>query len=144
MWRETIQKLTKDATFHPCVNADVIQRAEAALGVAFPEELVAVLSETNGVDGEYGLGLIWPIERIESDNAAFRKNTDFAELYMPFDHLLFFADAGNGDQFAFAIRNGVIRSADIFVWNHENDSRTWGASTLKQYLEWWLTGKLKT
>ena len=39
----------------------------------------------------------------------FRANADFAELYMPFDALLFFADAGNGDQFAYAIQAGAIR-----------------------------------
>jgi hypothetical protein len=62
---------------------------------------------------------------------------------MPFDHLLFFADAGDGDQFAFGILNGEIRNPDIFVWNHENDSRTWVAPSLDVYLEWWINGKLK-
>ncbi len=48
---------------------------------------------------------------------------DFANLYMPFEAMLFFADAdaGNGDQFAFVIRD---RPADVFVWDHETDSRT--------------------
>ncbi|MDQ4123150.1 MAG: SMI1/KNR4 family protein [Acidobacteriota bacterium] len=62
---------------------------------------------------------------------------------MPFDSLLFFADAGNGDQFAFRILKGEIRRNDVFVWNHEDDSRTWVASNLKQYLQWWLSGKLQ-
>jgi len=29
-----------------------------------------------------------------------RANVVFRESYMPFENLLFFADAGNGDQFA--------------------------------------------
>jgi hypothetical protein len=31
----------------------------------------------------------------------------------------------------------------VFVWNHEDDSRTWVAPSLRVYLEWWLTGKIK-
>ena len=54
----------------------------------------------------------------------------------------FFGDAGNGDQFAYPIQNGKIQRNDIFVWNHEDDSRTWVAPDLKYYIEWWLTGKL--
>ena len=55
----------------------------------------------------------------------------------------FFADAGNGDQFAFGIIDKKIRNRDIFVWNHENDSREWVAPSLEKYLEWGATGKLK-
>jgi hypothetical protein len=62
---------------------------------------------------------------------------------MPFDHLLFFADAGNGDHFAFALHAGVVRRPDVFAWNHEDDSRNWAAPSLEKYLEWWLTGRLK-
>ena len=61
---------------------------------------------------------------------------------MPFVDLLFFADAGNGDQFAYTIQNGRIQKSDIFAWNHENDSRNWVAPNLTRYLEWWLTGEL--
>jgi len=61
---------------------------------------------------------------------------------MPFDCLLFFADAGNGNQFAYLILNGEIRRNDVFVWNHENDSRVWVASSMKQFIEWWLNGTI--
>jgi hypothetical protein len=91
----------------------------------------------------YGLGLIWPVERIVEDNLSFRSNAEFKELYMPFDHLLFFADAGNGDQFAYSINAGVIRKSDIYAWKHEDDSRVWVAPSLKKYLEWWLNDIIK-
>jgi hypothetical protein len=68
-----------------------------------------------------------------------RSSPDFANLYMPFEAMLFFADAGNGDQFAFVIRD---RPADVFVWDHETDSRTMIAPSLATYLEWWLNGRL--
>jgi len=62
---------------------------------------------------------------------------------MPFDSLLFFADAGNGDHFSYPIQSGIIQKSDIFVWSHEDDSRTWVAPSLEKYLEWCLTGKMK-
>ena len=71
----------------------------------------------------------------------FRRDPEFARLYMPFEPLLFFADAGNGDQFAFVIRD---RPADVFVWDHESDSRSMVAPGLATYLEWWLDGRIST
>jgi hypothetical protein len=106
-------------------------------------ELGSILKEADGVMGEYGLGLIWPVMRIRKDNLAFRENKSFRKLYMPFDHLLFFADAGNGDQFAFPIEDSAIRVSDIFVWDHEDDSRKWVAPSLEKYLELWLSNQLK-
>jgi hypothetical protein len=82
------------------------------------------------VEGEYGLG----------DNVEFRADATFARLYMPLEPLLFFADAGNGDQFAFVMRD---RPADVFVWHHETDSRTMVAPGLATYLEWWLDGRIQ-
>jgi hypothetical protein len=140
VWRELIQSLCTDCKFNEPTSQSRLDVAKETLGIDLPLELYALLLESDGVCGEYGLGLIWPLERIEADNNAFRANVDFRHLYMPFDHLLFFADAGNGDQFAFAINDKVIRRPDIFAWDHENDSRIWVAPSLQKYLEWWLTG----
>jgi hypothetical protein len=143
VWRELIQRLTADPKFAPPASLHSLAFAERALGVELPTELRALLLESNGVLAQYGLGLIWPVERIQADNLAFRSNADFRELYMPFDHLLFFADAGNGDQFAFAVLAGKVRNSDVFAWNHEDDSRTFAAPSLERYLEWWLSGQIK-
>ena len=143
MWMELISKLEQDAEFHLPATASEIANLEKALGISLPTALKNLLEETNGVEGKYGLGLIWDTERIEQDNLSFRTSSNFKDYYMPFDHLLFFADAGNGDQFAFGIIDKKIRNRDIFVWNHENDSREWVAPSLEKYLEWGATGKLK-
>jgi hypothetical protein len=37
-----------------------IEAAERALDVAIPDELRSLLLESDGVVGEYGLGLVWP------------------------------------------------------------------------------------
>ncbi|BAU85302.1 SMI1/KNR4 family protein [Streptomyces laurentii] len=59
---------------------------------------------------------------------------------MPFDPLLFFGEAGNGDLFAFLAR---IDRPDVVVWNHELDSRTWVAPSLTTYLDWRLSGRIE-
>ncbi len=141
-WQEFIKNLEPDSTFHSPATLDEIANAESSLDVVFPDELKSLLQESDGVEGSYSLGLIWNVERIKKDNLNFRHFLNFKELYMPFDHFLFFADAGNGDQFAFRILNGEICNPDIFVWNHENDSRLWISPSLEVYLESWLNGKL--
>jgi hypothetical protein len=142
MWRELITSLHPDAKFNEPASPDGIQTLEHALGVALPPELRALLIESNGVQGEYSLDLIWPTDRIMQDNLRFRTSVDFKDIYMPFDPLLFFADAGNGDQFAFVILDNLVRSHNIFAWNHEDDSRTWVAPSLDRYLEWVANGTI--
>lgn len=140
MWVEFVAGLCPEAVFHGPASEDEIESAAARLGGSLPDPLVSLLRESDGVQGDYGHGLIWPLHRIVADNILFRTNTDFRDLYMPFDPLLFFADAGNGDQFAFVWQP---RRDEIFVWNHEDDSRRWAAQSLERYLEWWLNGTLK-
>lgn len=142
MWKELIQNLSSECEFYAPAAPSEVAEAERSLNVLLPDELKDLLSESNGIHGRHGLGLVWPIERIVKDNLEFRQMEGFKELYMPFDPLLFFGDAGGGDQFAFAILDGTIRWPDIFVWDHENDSRTWAAPSLQRYLEWCLSGKL--
>jgi hypothetical protein len=36
------------------------------------------------------------------------------------------------------VLNGKIRRDDIFVWNHEDDSRSWLVPNLRTYFEWCL------
>lgn len=135
MWREAINQLAPGCTFAAPATPEQIAGAAPALGAAIPADLHALLLESNGVEDRYGPGLIWPLEQIVADNGAYRRDPDFAVLFMPFDSLLFFADAGNGDLFAFAIAAGAVRRPDIYLWSHETDSRTWVAPSLHRYLE---------
>jgi len=92
-----------EATFAAPASPEALKACEGRLGAALPGELRRLLSESDGIVGEYGLGLLWGADRIADDNAQFRNNPDFAELYMPFTGMVFFADAGNGDQFAMSL-----------------------------------------
>ncbi len=50
---------------------------------------------------------------------------------MPFDPFLFFGDNGGGDQFAFV---RTPERDDVFVWDHETDSRNWISPSLQSFL----------
>ncbi|WP_369227868.1 SMI1/KNR4 family protein [Streptomyces sp. R39] len=140
VWTEVVAALPGTAVFQPPASESSLIRCTASLGHPLPADLVALLRESNGIEGEHGEGLIWSAERIVSENQRLREDAELAPLYMPFDPLLFFADAGNGDLFALVSR---IDRPDVFAWNHEDDSRIWVAPSLAKYLEWWLTGQIK-
>jgi SMI1/KNR4 family protein SUKH-1 len=125
-----------EATLGPPATETALTECEEALGEPLPGDLRSLLAEANGVTGEYGLGLVWDLQRIGAQNVWIRSDADMRELYLPFEGLVFFADAGNGDQFAISQR----ANHEIYVWNHEDDSRTWVAPAVIKYLEWWMTG----
>ena len=138
MWIELIRGLVPVAELKPAASDAAIAECEHDLGHPLGDDLRSLLRETNGVLGQYELGLVWSVERITADNIMFRSSPDFAALYMPFEPLLFFADAGNGDQFAQVMRNS---RQDVFVWEHETDSRRWVAPRITEYLIWWIDGR---
>jgi SMI1-KNR4 cell-wall len=141
MYQTLIKELCSDCKFYPPADPSLITAIGESLNVALPEDLKELLAESNGVHGEYGLRLIWSVEQIQKENLLFR-SAQFTQNYMPLDALLFFADAGNGENFAFSIIAGAIRRPSIYSWNPIDDSRTWRAPSLRDYLEWWLKGKL--
>lgn len=134
MWRELISGLFADAKFGAPATSSAVERAEAELQISLPDELRSLLLETNGVMAHYSSPFVWPVEKIVTENRLFRANTDFAELYMPFDPLLFFGDEGNGDHFGYRILRGEIRPTSfIYEWDHESDDRVWFATDLPDY-----------
>ena len=142
MWKEFIQSATTGYHFaEPAIKSDIRQIKEK-LQVDLPNDLLELLSETNGVFDEFNCPLVWSTKQIIKDNLFFRTFNDYKDIYMPFDHLLFFSDAGNGDLFGFAILNGSIQRDDVFVWDHESDSRKWVASSLKDFIEGWANSRI--
>ena len=41
-----------------------------------------------------------------------------------------------------AILNGSIQNEDIYVWNHEDDSRTWLACSLEDFIKGRITSAI--
>lgn len=141
MWRELIEEVVPAAEVSAPAIGTALSEAAERLGHDLPDALVSLLLESNGLVGEHGLGLVWDLDRIVADNLDFRQRTDYRDLYMPFDPLLFFGDAGNGDQFA--LLSPPLDRDDVFAWNHEDDSRTWVAPDLSTYLRWWVSGRIQ-
>lgn len=136
MWIELVTAASTEAELAPPAAAGAIDEIETRLGQQLPADLRALLLETDGVAGEFGEDLVWTAERIADDNASFRSDASFADLYEPFDKLLFFGDNGGGDQFAFVPGEP---EAGVLVWEHETDVRRKVAEDLADYLRQILT-----
>ena len=131
-WKQMIKKAASDAEFVNPAEAKQFESIEKLLGVQLPQVLRELLLESDGVKANYGAEIIWSGAEIQQQNQLFRSDKDFKQLYMPFDHLLFFGSDGGGDQFAFAIHaDNQIHKHDIFRWKHETDERIWLANSLQ-------------
>lgn len=132
MWRELIGGLYDDAQFGVPASDEAIDQIERLLNQTVPDDLRELLRETDGVQAEYGSGLVWSVQDIITENTRFRQSADFAELYTSFDQLMFMGDDGGGNQFAHV--RVPARGPDLFVWDHETDERKWVAGSLEEYL----------
>lgn len=143
MWRELVERSGKACSFAPPASEYALNDIEVALGIGLPPELRALLLESNGIGDEYGRGIL-SAEALLKCNLYLRSDAEEDDLYMPFDFMLFFAEAGNGDLFFFPIQgNRKINNRDVFHWNHETDSRIWIASDLQHFVEQWYGGHLQ-
>jgi len=115
------------------VPPDAIAAAEAALGCALPDDLKQFYADTDGVVANYGANLIMPLRTALEENETLRNSQDFRDLYMPFNHMLVFGNAGNGDLFFIPIRGDGSLAPNVFIWDHESDSRSYFANSIKDF-----------
>jgi hypothetical protein len=137
-----IHSVSTQVNFKDPATEEELLCIKEALNVDIPLDLLELLQESNGVFDEFDCPYIWSTNQIIRDNLYFRNCEDFKDLYMPFNHLLFFSDSGSGDLFAYPIINGIIQRDDIFVWDHESDSRKYVASSLEDFLKGWIGGEI--
>jgi hypothetical protein len=134
-WKRLVKKAASDAEFASPASPSQLVTVEQALGIQLPSDLRELLLECDGVIAHYS-GIVWSSSEIQKQNLMFRADKDFKELYMPFNHLLFFGGDCGGDQFAFAIHaDGQIHKHAIFRWKHETDERVWAANSLQIFFE---------
>ncbi|WP_315968170.1 SMI1/KNR4 family protein [Priestia megaterium] len=117
-----------------------IEVLEKLFSIQIPKELRNLLYETNGVNDSYGYSLIWSIEKIIRENLNLGERLE--DIYLPFNNLLFFSDARNGDMFGYSISDRSIKQNDIYLWNHGNNEQTQIAPSLNDFVEDWISGKL--
>jgi hypothetical protein len=130
-WRSNLRDRVPGATLRPGCTPAALKSAEKKLRLRLPADLAAFLLETDGAKSRWGIDLVWPLAEIVQTHLTFR--SDFRGLYMSFDGLLFFGAAGNGDQYGFRVLEDA--PADVFLWDHEDDSRQWFARGLEDYFE---------
>jgi SMI1 / KNR4 family (SUKH-1) len=142
MWCELIEEHTSQARFAPPATEETLRRAEETLGHLLPDDLVKLLSETDGVVDANGYNLVFSTEQLLQGNLEMRTYPALKRLYMSFDQLLFFSDVpGDGSLFAYAlVPEG---RPDIFVWDHRTDNRRCVAPSLEHFIEAWLSGHLR-
>jgi hypothetical protein len=123
MWRESVRSAVPGARLAKAATVRSIRSVERALAVSLPADLQALLRETNGVVTASGLEIVWGAGEIIDRNRGMRELQTEDGLYRPFDSLLFFGEAGNGDLFGYRLDDGAEEGQPILGWDHETDER---------------------
>lgn len=136
MYKEMISELANGNRWvkiqPPCSKND-IDRAEKAIGYAFPEELRALLREMNG-DNFLLLSVEEIIEQARLNKEVQEEYSD-EEFAKELDKYIFFATNGCGDYYCYhANADGVIDENSIFIWEHEESCRKRVASDIKELI----------
>lgn len=98
-----------------------VDAAEGALACHFSPSLRATYEQTNAILDEWGYAYVLPIAELVEQNKQLRSM--YADVYMSFDDLIIFGQLGNGDLlFQPRVPDG---NDNVFLWDHEDDSRTW-------------------
>lgn len=140
MWKDLIQNISTGCIYGEPASIEDIEVLEKLFSIQIPKELRSLLYETNGINDSYGYSLIWSIEKITRENLNLGERLE--DVYLPFNNLLFFADARNGDMFGYSILDRSIEQNDIYLWNHRNNEQTNIAPSLNDFVEDWIRGKL--
>ena len=122
MFRELIEKLTKGIQWanvqEPCPEEE-IQRAEEYVGFKFPEELKALLRETNG-DHWFLLSAERIISHARENKEIFSEYLGPDEFEEKVNRFVYFATNGCGDYYCYhVLENGETDTSAIYIWEHE-------------------------
>ena len=131
MYRELINEFAQNnkhvAAQEPALPAE-IDRAEAAVGYPFPEELRELLSEMNG--DHYFLLSTDEIMEVVSVNREY-----LLECYEDIGQHIFFAGNGCGDYYCYNVdSDGCVDSGKIYIWLHEINETRLVASSIPELI----------
>lgn len=122
MYRELIEKLIEGHSWAklqaPCSEKD-ITKAEKFVGFSFPEELKALLRETNG-DRNFLLSAEEIISNTKNNREIFPEFLEAEEYEEKVNRFVFFATNGCGDYYCYRVlANGETDASAIYIWEHE-------------------------
>jgi SMI1/KNR4 family protein SUKH-1 len=111
----------------PPPNVSTVRDAEDALGCRLSDSLQGLYAHTNGLLDEWGYAYVLSISELVEQNRQFRG--EYSDVYMSFNDLVLFGQLGNGDMF---FQPSIPEANDnVFVWDHEDDSRNWYARDIE-------------
>lgn len=122
MYRELIGKLIAGNNWaklqEPCPENEIAM-AEEYIGFTFPEELKALLRETNG-DGWFLLSTEEIIRNVKTNREIFPEFLETDEFEEKVNRFVFFATNGCGDYYCYRVlENGETDPSAIYIWEHE-------------------------
>lgn len=122
MYKELIQKLTANnrwaGVVEPC-SEEEIQKAEEYVGFSFPEELKALLRETNG-DRFLLLSAERIMEHVRLNREIYPEYLEPDEFEEKVDRFVYFATNGCGDYYCYRVLpDGSTDGTAIYIWEHE-------------------------
>lgn len=122
MYRELIGKLIEGHDWakiqEPCPENEIIQ-AEKYVGFTFPEELKALLRETNG-DHCFLLSAAEIINHVKTNREIFPEYLEPDEFEEKVNRFIPFATNGCGDYYGYRIlENDETDTSAIYIWEHE-------------------------
>lgn len=105
-----------------------INEIESIIWLSLPQDIKNIYLISNGVSLHYS-DPIWDIDTLIWLQNTMRETNAFKELYSDFSNILFFWDDWGWNYFWYKLNANWTLPWDVFIWNHENDSRTWVANT---------------
>ena len=135
-WRALTEQLSADfsgAHPNPPATEREIREVEETFGVALPQDMREYLLEMNGDNW-----LMFSVSQIIETNAEVRKQTHT----MPLDCLLFVGGNGCGDYFGYPITGEGLDGGNMFMWEHEYDSRVWRVNNLRELINRYYGGEI--
>ena len=139
MYRELIAALSgksSHAVIQPPARREEIRAVEEAVGVAFPSELTALLSELNG-----DRWLLFSTKEITETVTLNREA--LPECYEDIGRHIFFAGNGCGDCYCYNIDEaGQVDDKRIYLWLHETNETEFVASSITELIARYYLGAL--
>ncbi len=122
MYRELIAKQIEGHGWaklqNPCPEKK-IKEAEEYVGFAFPNELKALLRETNG-DHWFLLSADEIMENVKRNREITAEYLEPDEFEEKVNRFVYFASNGCGDYYCYRVRpNGETDASAIYIWEHE-------------------------
>ncbi len=134
MYRELLSELIQEydgaKLQNPCSEKE-IAKAEKIVGYPFPNELKALLRETDG-DRWFLLSVKEIMEIVESNRSILSESFEPDEYLEKVDRHIFFATNGCGDYYCYRVlENGEVDTSGIYLWDHEEFETRYVAKDIK-------------